>query len=123
MLSAQYKVYINPVDFIAKLSSNFYMQGETLFKNKVLKMLKTLPNTWVLKTQELSRRGTPDILMCVSGKFVALELKANPKSKVSALQVFNIDKINKSGGLGAVASPEDFPEVFAKIKNLAEKGA
>mgnify|MGYP006391053515 CR=1 FL=1 len=51
------------------------MKPETKFQNRVLKDLKKLDNLWVLKTQEKTRKGVPDLLICANGKFVAIELK------------------------------------------------
>lgn len=41
--------------------------------------------------------GTPDILACINGKFIAFELKA-PDGKPTALQLHNQRKIKESGG-------------------------
>tara|TARA_R110000772_G_scaffold21011_3_gene58134 strand:+ start:988 stop:1284 length:297 start_codon:yes stop_codon:yes gene_type:complete len=41
--------------------------------------------------------GVPDFLCCVNGKFVAIEAKAG-KGQATALQLKNLQAINKSGG-------------------------
>lgn len=54
-----------------------------------------------------SKAGTPDILACVKGHFVAIEVK-RPGGVVSKLQELNIKQINDTGGYALVAySVED----------------
>jgi len=62
-----------------------------------------------VKTISTNKRGTPDILACVNGRFVAIEVKAKGKlSTVSKLQQYQIDTINSSGGFAiAVDNLED----------------
>lgn len=82
------------------------MQKETVFKKKVMSFLKTLPLTWFVKIQQVALRGTPDILACINGVFIALELKASNESPISLLQEFNLASIKKAGGVGLVVTPE-----------------
>ena len=93
------------------------MKPESVFQKRVLRDLKNLPNCWVLKTQEKTRRGVPDILACYMGKFIALELKASEKTTVSPLQAFEISCINHAGGQAHIAYPENWAEVLKKIIN------
>lgn len=93
-------------------------QGETKFKERVLKDLKSLPSTWMIKTQERSRRGTPDILACVNGWFVALELKVE-SGKLDLLQQHNIGEIARCGGISAEVKPSTWAEQFRELQNLA----
>lgn len=91
------------------------MKPETKFQNKVLKDLKKLDNIWVLKTQEKTRKGVPDLLICAKGKFVAIELKAYQKNP-DPLQQFELNCIEASGGASFVAYPENWKEIYTKIK-------
>ncbi|MGG3987713.1 VRR-NUC domain-containing protein [Bacillus smithii] len=51
--------------------------------------------------------GIPDILACINGRFVGIEVK-RPHGVVSALQKANIQKIETAGGVAFVAySVED----------------
>lgn len=95
------------------------MKPETKFQNKVLSDLKKLDKLWVLKTQEKTRKGVPDLLICANGKFVAIELKASPKSPLASLQRFEIEQIKSSGGLGFVANPENWGQIYARIKDIS----
>jgi hypothetical protein len=67
-----------------------------------------------------TRSGIPDLVCCVCGAFVGVELKAEG-GRVSALQKYNIKKIADSGGMGFVIYPEDF-EWFKKIIRSLKKG-
>lgn len=53
------------------------------------------------------KAGIPDLLCCIRGKFVALELKTE-KGRPSVLQKFNIYKIQESGGYARVLRPSEF---------------
>ena len=64
---------------------------------------------WHIKTHGnmFSRAGTPDILACVNGRFVAIEVK-RPGGVISELQKANIELIKKAGGVAFIAySVED----------------
>ena len=53
------------------------------------------------------KAGIPDLLCCIHGKFVALELKTE-KGAATVLQKFNILKIQESGGYARVLRPSEF---------------
>lgn len=95
------------------------MQPETEFKLKVLAALKKLPRTWCVKTQQVSIRGTPDILCSIGGTFVALELKRSQEAKVDPLQEHTLQKIRDAGGMALVVWPENWPPILAVIEALA----
>ena len=44
-----------------------------------------------------NKTGRPDIIACYRGKFLAIEVK-DKDGKLTPLQTYNLDKINKSGG-------------------------
>ncbi len=98
------------------------MQKETAFKKKVLLRLKQVKKCWYLKTQEVARSGTPDILLCVNGFFVAIELKTS-EGVLSELQKYNLEKIKASGGQSFVISPLNIDEHISFLKDIAEKGS
>ena len=95
------------------------MKPETKFQNKVLSDLKKLDNLWVLKTQEKTRKGVPDLLICAKGWFIAIELKSKNK-KPEPLQEFELDCIAASGGVALVAYPENWIEIYKKIAMLSQ---
>ncbi len=90
------------------------MNPESKFKIKVMKDLKTLGKIWILKTQEKGRRGVPDLLICLNGQFVAIELKAE-KKEPDPLQMFELNCIESASGLALVAYPENWKEIFKKL--------
>ena len=47
--------------------------------------------------------GIPDILACVQGRFVAIEVKKPDGGELSALQKLKLKQIEESGGIGIVA--------------------
>lgn len=56
--------------------------------------------------------GTPDILVCVDGRFVALEVKT-AKGRVTPLQEKRLEDIRQAGGIAAVVrSVDDVREVL-----------
>lgn len=91
-------------------------QAETRFKEWMLEELRKDRESWWVKTQQVSVRGTPDLLGCVSGRFVALELKDARSSHVDALQSWNVAKIQAAGGFARVVSREDAREVLQEIE-------
>lgn len=97
------------------------MQKETLLKIKVLQALKRLPRTWFLKTQEVARSGTPDILASVNGIFVALELKTED-GVISKLQEYNLKRIEDTGGVSIVLTPDNLEASIQFLENIAKEG-
>ena len=78
------------------------MTEQTLQK-AIIKWLES-QNAWIIKTIQVNRRGCPDILACLNGKFIAIEVKAPGKlSTLTPLQEHQIAAINISGGLAFAA--------------------
>ena len=59
------------------------------------------------------KSGIPDLILCVNGIFMTVELKA-PKGRPSELQKMNTARINQSNGIGIILYPDGF-EQFKKI--------
>lgn len=91
---------------------------ETTFKKRVAADLDKLPNCWYEKIQQVALRGTPDFLCCINGKFVALELKKDDKSKLSKLQHYKLDAICKAGGCAWTVIPADWDECLEALRSL-----
>lgn len=91
--------------------------SERSFKTRVLRDLKQMPNCWVIKTQEVARRGVPDILMCLRGKFIGIELKQQGK-KPDALQSHTLGAIVKAGGVGFCATPDMWDHHLEMLRGL-----
>ena len=95
------------------------MPAEKQFETKIKKFLDEQGCYWVKHfANAYTKVGIPDILACVNGFFVAIEVKA-PNGKPSPLQIHNIRKINELGGLGVILYPnqfEDFKEIIYRLK-------
>lgn len=88
---------------------------ESDLQKKCLRWVKSLSEVWVLKVvgSAVQASGVPDILMCIKGLFVAIELKRpDGKGRVSEIQKAQIEHIKRAGG-GAfvVDSFEDFQAI------------
>jgi hypothetical protein len=95
------------------------MAKEKVFENKIKDFLTLLPNTWFFKhwAGPYSKVGIPDILACVNGRFIGIEVKAED-GHPSALQIRNITLIRESGGLGYILYPKDFESFKSDIRRL-----
>lgn len=82
--------------------------AEKNFENRVKQFLKE-QNCWVLKTWGggLQRSGIPDLLISCNGRFVGVEVKAT-NGEPSKLQIWNLLKIDDSGGFGWLLYPKQF---------------
>ena len=63
-------------------------------------------------------KGIPDILACINGYFVGIEVKAQT-GKPSEIQLYNVKKINDAGGFAFVLYPSKFNEFKEFIDALA----
>ena len=110
------------------------MTPETQFKNEVQKWLISqgiyqagtpkqkmiVPiKGWFVKIWGggMQKEGIPDILLCVNGVFVSLELKSKT-GRPSELQKKNTAMINDSNGIGIILYPEGFDDFKNIIKGV-----
>ena len=96
------------------------MASEKLFENKIKAYLKSI-GAYFIKTHgdRFSKVGTPDILACVNGHFVAVEVKA-ANGKPSELQLYHIEQIKKAGGCAEILYPKDFENFKKTMSNLLD---
>jgi len=85
--------------------------------NKVLPFLKTLRKTAIFPIQQLCIKGDPDYILCCSGVFVALELKA-PGKKATPLQQAKLDDVTMKHGVALVASPDNWEHVKTVLTKI-----
>lgn len=87
------------------------------FQKKVLKFLSSLPNSWFIKTSERSLIGIPDIIGCIHGIFVALELKRSVKTKSRSrtLQEATLKRILANGGVAGIVGPENWEDTKNRL--------
>ena len=98
------------------------MAEEKRFEQKIKNFLKS-QNCYYVKYFGcgFSRAGVPDILACVNGHFLAIEVKAE-RGRVSELQRINIEHINNCGGVALVVKPSNFEELKQIIFKLKKWG-
>ena len=94
------------------------MAQEKNFENKIKSYLKSI-GAYFIKTHgdRFSRVGTPDIIACVNGRFVAVEVKAE-NGKPSELQLYHLEQIRKTGGYSVLLYPKDFEDFKNYCENL-----
>lgn len=96
------------------------VKPETKFRrNQVLPFLKTLKNTTFFALQQVAICGDPDYVLCMNGKFVALELKddgATPRP----LQQYKLDEVKKAKGVALAASPSNWEEIKVLLFRLSK---
>lgn len=92
------------------------MALEKMFENKIKRYLKD-KGCYCVKYHgnNFSTSGTPDILACVNGYFLAIEVKA-PEGKPSELQLVKIDEIRKAGGFAYVV----YPSGWGRLKDIID---
>ncbi len=93
-------------------------QPENRFKQRLLTKIKRLPNVYARKMVAGSVGGIPDLLICVHGWLIMPELKM-PGSFPSALQWYNIEKINAAGGAAFPLYPEEEKDFIAWLTDLS----
>lgn len=91
---------------------------EKAFENKIKEWLKE-HKCYNVKffANGYTKRGVPDILTCVNGWFIGIEVKADA-GKPSELQLYNIKKIRESGGFGWVVYPSGWNDLENMLLNI-----
>ena len=81
--------------------------------------IETTPCGWHYKTwgggYQVS--GIPDIVACINGIFVAVELKVKG-GRITELQKLNVKRINEAGGIGIILYPEGFTAFKMFVKEV-----
>lgn len=92
------------------------MASEKSFENKIKRYLKE-SGCYRVKYHGnyFSENGTPDILACVNGYFLAIEVKAQD-GHPTELQLVKINDIRKAGGFAYVA----YPSGWEKLKDIID---
>ena len=94
------------------------MGSEKNFETKIKRFLKD-EGCWVVKyfANAYTPSGIPDLLCCVNGHFVAIEVKAQ-NGKASPLQRFNCDEIIDARGYAVILYPSGFEKFKENIHRL-----
>lgn len=95
------------------------MAAEKSFENKIKRFL-TDRGCWFVKyfANRMTKAGVPDILACVNGRFVGIEVKAT-NGHPSELQIWNREQIRNANGICIVLYPDQF-EDFKVLIDLLE---
>ena len=92
------------------------MAQEKTFENKIKKYIKDNGGYCVKYFGcNYSTSGTPDILACINGYFIAIEVKAQ-NGKPTELQLAKIADIRKAGGFAYVA----YPSGWERLKDIID---
>lgn len=69
-------------------------------KQDICRYLDSLPNCWYVKpmTFGYGKSGVPDILACLNGEFVSIEIK-RPGKDLTATQMRRMEAITAAGGM------------------------
>lgn len=95
---------------------------ETKFRNnKVRPALEKIPCSWWESIQQTGISGTPDILGCVCGIFVAIEIKTE-SGESSALQTYKLKRIAAARGVALVVQPSNLEASIQFLENIAKEG-
>jgi hypothetical protein len=94
--------------------------NEKTLQTKFLKWLKE-KKIYYIKTMVVSKAGCPDVIALISGQFVAFEIKGTG-GKLSALQVYNADKIKMSGGAWFEVNPKNIKLVKMLVLKKIQTG-
>lgn len=94
---------------------------ESLFKRKIMSELGGVRHSWFERIEQSSINGTPDILGCIDGMFIALEAKTDNNSHPTKLQAWNLQSIERAGGIGLCVRPSNWPEVLETLHKLSRR--
>lgn len=100
------------------------MAAEGNLRRRVTRWLRGQPDVWFVPVTGgmRQRKGTPDLLLCVAGRFLAVELKA-PGKDPTRLQRVTLADIAAAGGCAIVArSLADVQEIVDRIRDEETDG-
>lgn len=94
------------------------MGPEKTFENKVKTFIKA-QDCWFVKffANKMTKEGIPDVLSCINGYFVAVEIKAQ-NGKPSDLQIYHCEEIRKAGGFAFILYPSGFNDFKKFVEDL-----
>jgi len=97
---------------------------ESKIQSDIVAYLKGRHDTYVLNVggSASTAKGTPDLIVCWRGRFVALEVK-KPKDSygLTSTQAMRLRKINEIGGIGEVVT--SVKDVSTLLDRLGKEAA
>lgn len=96
------------------------MAAEKNYENRIKKYLES-KGAWFVKffANAYTSSGIPDILCCINGRFVGIEVKQET-GKPSLLQKVHLKRIGEAGGIGVLTYPSGYEKLKDLIDNLSE---
>lgn len=82
---------------------------KSIVKNIKKMIEREYPDSFIFKTHggPFQRAGIPDLIGCINGRFVAIEVK-QPGKKATKLQEYTLGLIKKAGGISFVSDDKDY---------------
>lgn len=92
------------------------MAQEKNFETKVKRYIEEKGGYQVkFFANRMTKKGVPDILSCINGYFVGVEVKG-PDGSPSDIQIYNVKKIRKAGGFAMVL----YPSAWERFKQFVD---
>lgn len=89
---------------------------ESDIQKKIIDHLHSV-GAWTVKTIRCNKSGVPDILACLNGKFISLEVKTDI-GKTSPIQDRCIKQIKAAGGISAIVrSVDETKQILKELLN------
>ena len=97
------------------------MGSEKQFENKIKTYLQNNDCYFVKYfANRMTKVGVPDLLACINGYFVGIEVKAESGTP-SELQKHNRELIKFAGGIGIILYPQDWDLFKEMVEQLFEE--
>lgn len=106
-----------PVNRVTKDGNGVLEMLEKDIVNQIMRYLKTMPGCFAWKQHggQFGTAGLPDIILCLNGRFVALEVKT-PSGKLTKLQESTLTKIKDAKGEAyKVTSLQEVKEILENL--------
>jgi len=95
------------------------MTPEAKVKKKVRTVLEKCGAYYAMPvTGGYGASGVPDFLICIKGRFIAVEAKAGT-NKPTALQVSNMKRIEDAGGLAIVINEHNVDQLETILRGMS----
>lgn len=95
-------------------------KAEKVVQTEIMKYVK-LYGWYCIKIMKANENGVHDLIMCVDGKFISCEVKAekfhkNPEKQASLWQMKQLERVKNANGLACVvATLEQFQELYEDL--------
>jgi len=92
---------------------------EQQVQKKIITYLESLDESYVVKVVSATRAGVPDIICCIGGIFVGIEVKRpSSRNNVSKLQLYNLSSIERALGKSLIAWNVEMVKEFIEAEVL-----